>query len=395
MEVIRLLNETPEVYSEKSRDFQLLCRLYDCVINGVKFDTDNIAKITDSHEIRTNLLPLLQTKLGFFTKIHMEDEALRRVLETFPLMVKNKGSLKAIGWAINVYLKTQGVRGSVLIVNTLENTTVYNTPLPDHTIIIGLNTIYQGSQTQLREVLKYILPAGFMYYLYFYTSMEELTSLIVSDATAVIYVSDDLNSMIRQKNLYPETTYEGDDAYEIKRRNLGAFALMEVIGNDLITSEIYTNGEIYAMKAKFDIPFGSRHRTIPLGATVINDYVQYHFYANSSWSAYTGPINLFLTQYEGKIYAAADHEVREFLSYPNDIDLTRGAYGWGTGNGVSSNMKFNLTATIPSDMYDLVEPNIPKSKCNPQGVDFSVHHLYRDISVYKKSQTLEEGKEGE
>ena len=90
MEVIRLQNETPEVYTEQSRDFQLLCRVYDCVINSIKFDVDSIKKISSTRDIRATLLPLLQTKLGFFSNSIMSDEALRTILEAFPLIIKKK-----------------------------------------------------------------------------------------------------------------------------------------------------------------------------------------------------------------------------------------------------------------------------------------------------------------
>lgn len=32
----------PEVYCRESRDFQILCRAYDSVLSGVKFDVDTI-----------------------------------------------------------------------------------------------------------------------------------------------------------------------------------------------------------------------------------------------------------------------------------------------------------------------------------------------------------------
>ena len=40
--MLRLENNTPSIYCQKSRDFQLFCRLYDVVNNGVKFDIDSI-----------------------------------------------------------------------------------------------------------------------------------------------------------------------------------------------------------------------------------------------------------------------------------------------------------------------------------------------------------------
>ena len=113
--MIRLQDKTPEVYCAESRDFQLFCRLYDCVINGVKFDIDTIPDILDAMTCRTSMLQLLQTKLGFFTNKKLTDDALRYVLTAFPIMVKNKGSLKSIQQAVNVFFKVYGIRSEVKV----------------------------------------------------------------------------------------------------------------------------------------------------------------------------------------------------------------------------------------------------------------------------------------
>ena len=67
MQTIRLQDLTPEVYTSESRDFQILCRLYDSSFNAIKYDTDSMKYLTDSRYIRSGMLPLLQTKLGMFT----------------------------------------------------------------------------------------------------------------------------------------------------------------------------------------------------------------------------------------------------------------------------------------------------------------------------------------
>ena len=55
MSVIRVQEMTPQVYTEDSRDFQLLSRLYDSVFNGVKFDTDSILSLIDTKSCRRNM----------------------------------------------------------------------------------------------------------------------------------------------------------------------------------------------------------------------------------------------------------------------------------------------------------------------------------------------------
>ena len=102
--LIRMQNNVPETYINQSRDFQLLCRMYDVVMNGVKFNIDNVGTITDDKYIQSKLLGLLQTKVGYFESA-VTDDNLRYLLTSFPYIMKNKGSLKSIEQLINVYLK--------------------------------------------------------------------------------------------------------------------------------------------------------------------------------------------------------------------------------------------------------------------------------------------------
>ena len=56
-------------------------------------------------------------------------------------MIKNKGSLKAIQQAVNVFFKVNGIKREVQIWAVSEPTQVYDTWVEDHTIVIGINSI--------------------------------------------------------------------------------------------------------------------------------------------------------------------------------------------------------------------------------------------------------------
>lgn len=147
---IRLQDNVPEVYVNESRDFQLLCRLYDCIINGVKFDIDSIRFITDTHNCNSRLLDLLKTKVGFFNDKYIFSDDMRLILEAFPYIVKWKGSKKGILEAIRLYLKINKTDvDTELIINEekCEIEIKIKAPLDNITI--------------LDEVLKYIIPAGY------------------------------------------------------------------------------------------------------------------------------------------------------------------------------------------------------------------------------------------
>lgn len=231
MKLLRIQGEVPDPYVEQSRDFQLLCRLYDCVVNSTKFDVDSIANLTNTHDIKENMLPLLQTKLGFFSNEEIDSDALRMLLSVFPLLVKCKGSLKSIKWLIDTFLKILNIRVPITITTTKTTTRLYNIDVPDHTIIVGINAAFRDTAVIFQEVLKYILPAGFGYYVYFYSSNSEITNLLENEKVAILYVSDRISSQIASAADYAS----GDNT--LKKRLESAVSLMEVFKYEEDTEE--------------------------------------------------------------------------------------------------------------------------------------------------------------
>jgi hypothetical protein len=49
------------------------------------------------------LLPLLSTKVGFFTELRLTDKAARQLLYVFPKIIKYKGSMKGIELVTNIF----------------------------------------------------------------------------------------------------------------------------------------------------------------------------------------------------------------------------------------------------------------------------------------------------
>ena len=88
--MFRLQNNTPSYYVNNSRDFQLFCRLYDYINNGVKFDIDSIININDPLKINDRLLNLYGSKVGFFTNKNINTNEI--IWETTP---KREGNLKS------------------------------------------------------------------------------------------------------------------------------------------------------------------------------------------------------------------------------------------------------------------------------------------------------------
>ncbi len=157
MAIFRLQEHSPDVYPRKSRDYQLFSVLFDCLNGGIKHDINSIRDILDTNQINENLIPYLQTKLGFFTKIKIPTDKLRIILKAFPTIVKNKGSKKGIEQAIEVFLKVEKISAKmgVTIINKAENAK------DSYTILISTSKKIDNYDI-LKEILRYVLPAGYI-----------------------------------------------------------------------------------------------------------------------------------------------------------------------------------------------------------------------------------------
>ena len=231
MSFIKIENNVPETYCNRSRDFQLLCRLFTCVLNDTKFNIDTMLELVNSHLCRADMLQLLQTKLGFFSDKYITDEELRLVLEAFPAIVKNKGSLKSIKQAVNVFLKCKKINTSVQVVYTTKPTTIQGITVDEHSLVIGIESYLQDI-TILKEIFRYILPVGIGYYFYFYSQSELNLNVIFKDSVKLFVVSNNVNSTIRTNdtgyNYYTESSYPNNNYAAI----INAVDTIQVVSGD-------------------------------------------------------------------------------------------------------------------------------------------------------------------
>ena len=191
MSVFRVQDKTPEVYTSTSRDFQLIGRLYDCIINGVKFDADSILDNINTDNIDSRLLKLLQTKIGFFSSKDITDESLRYILKAFPEIIKHKGSIKSIRQAVCTFLKLNGIKSTIYINKT--NNSLSN----PYTIEIGIDDTITNTYI-LDEILKYILPTGYTIMYTYHKDFDNMNLVLESKIGAsIIIVKDSVSSLLR------------------------------------------------------------------------------------------------------------------------------------------------------------------------------------------------------
>lgn len=173
MSQFRLQNNVPDVYVSESRDFQLLLRLYDSLFGGLKYDIDSMQYITDTRHLRNVMLPLLSTKLGFFSNLTLDDRSLRLILEALPYFLKYKGALEGIKEVVNLYLKIMNQNAAVLISYSAEG--VGN--ILDHTIQFGSDVEFTNLAL-FDTLLSLVLPVGFNKYFYYFATLDTVETVI-------------------------------------------------------------------------------------------------------------------------------------------------------------------------------------------------------------------------
>ena len=172
--MFRLQDNVPDIYVNESRDFQLLCRLYDCVNNGVKSDIDTIVNLNNPFKVNEKLLNLLALKVGFITDKYIESSLMRWIISTFPWALKYKGSIYGIKLAVNTIAKYENITQSPIVtVDSMQK-------------IITINT-YQlfKNTTALDEYLKYIVPTGYTYEVSLIAGTHE--NLTITNPNEIVY----------------------------------------------------------------------------------------------------------------------------------------------------------------------------------------------------------------
>jgi len=167
--VLYLENEVPEVYVEESRDFQVLMRLMSIIFNACRADSQQLQFLNDAELINSRLIPLLQTKVGFFTNKEYKSSDLRDICRIFMHIVRNKGSRKGIELAIRAFFSAKNFKSNYYI--DIQNEPTVDNQEDAYSIKIGLKKNFTDF-TLLEDVLRYVLPTGYFLTVFLYEDLD-------------------------------------------------------------------------------------------------------------------------------------------------------------------------------------------------------------------------------
>ena len=145
---------TPSIYSEKSRDFQLLSNIIDVYLNSARGNANKMRYQISPNMCDERMLSLLCTRSGFFTSEYLPSSVLRSILSLFFDIKKNKGNIVGIQLAARAVLSTYPLVQDIQV--TIENTTY------EVVITCECQKWFEIDERYIREVMRYTLPTGYL-----------------------------------------------------------------------------------------------------------------------------------------------------------------------------------------------------------------------------------------
>lgn len=241
--MINVYNELPQFYYHNSRDFQLLGRICEMVLNYIKMNIDIIKTIPLTDNTNLDLIDLTLLTLGF-EKLHSYSSVdLLKLGMSFKDFIKNKGTQKSIEACVNLLLRCQNIKEEAHYnIHTLKN--VIRDRADDFNYLYTLD-IYLPKETVdldfLDDVFNYILPAGFTYNLYLsdYSLLADtITEIGTSDTFTQISgkVPKFNDNELRVGQVYKSNLTNSDPEYneDLTYNGNSDFAMSVVVGSEAL-----------------------------------------------------------------------------------------------------------------------------------------------------------------
>ena len=172
--------QVPSNYYIRSRDFQLLGRVFDIVFNSSKTYSDMIAYNAICNNTDKSLLELIARTIGFDPVRKYDVQDLYTVCTSFKYIISRKGTLEAIKDCVRALLNAQNISDGFDVDEVYD---INGNKLYELQIIVPTKL---KDRVLLEDLLEYVLPTGYTY------------NIINSELPPVGFESDDAYVSIKQ-----------------------------------------------------------------------------------------------------------------------------------------------------------------------------------------------------
>ena len=208
--MIRADFTVPSNYYTRSRDFQLIGRILDCVFNSSKSYSDMVQYDAICKNTDRRLLDLITKTVGFDPKRKYDETDLFILCNTFKYVIRRKGTISAVEDCVRLLLRAQNISKPFYVYdldngNPDDNMKLYQLEIliPEELTDIAL----------LEDLLDYILPTGYVYSIISSSQLAGDISEKVATYTDRVSSAEFQNSELG--HVYKGTTTETSECTEL------------------------------------------------------------------------------------------------------------------------------------------------------------------------------------
>ena len=269
----RLEDNVPCVYTDRSRDFQLLCRIIDIYLCGSINRTANMRNQLDLDNCNEDLLWAIAYMQGFTTKKFVPPAVLRNICKVFPYCIKRKGTAEAVRVAAYAVLSVDRLISGI-DVTPISGGAEYDSSSTQepYTIYIECNvqSTYQSPYLRyLDEVLTFILPTGYAPVYRVITRTRKAPSDRVVTSHTVSYLSGITGKVMRGTPIIYEVDEDAQNVIQIEGEHsrIGTSKIISVDSSSSLQSEVHLPNDGNLILKGNTLFFGKNIRVISGGQT--------------------------------------------------------------------------------------------------------------------------------
>ena len=211
--MIRTQEMVPDYYIEKSRDFQVFCRVLDYLYNSTKYNVESLTKITNTKQAKDTVLPLIGDKFGIYDK---DAYSTREMLDALPIAIKYKGALHSVTTLINAFLDSMDIFDYAAVYNAKDEDSaeqiseLLNRPINEYTIVIVLSSYPNLTKLRVLDTyLKMVLPSG-MFVEYIFGFDKRIIDIYKYEDFVVLYYTKEIKMDERDTYQHQEVSVVRD-----------------------------------------------------------------------------------------------------------------------------------------------------------------------------------------
>lgn len=194
-------NNVPPAYADKSRDYQVLLKLMDILINSIKSNIDNITNLLNPDTCANKLLPTLASYMEYDYDYEQSYDVNRCIMRYYPKLLKQKGNEIGIRMALLLSCNISGH-----LVTDLDRI------VADYDYDSGTIYLYYPCYLlKVRDLIEVVRPAGMKVVMLPYNQINPVEVAGIYDDLMILNAEDYYGTLRRSdKKEYPTTYYIAD-----------------------------------------------------------------------------------------------------------------------------------------------------------------------------------------